>query len=273
MNETQPAVQVDSIQAYFASELRRLRLLRGLTQEQLSTRICYSTGLISMIETGRRLPNRDLAGRCDKALEAGGALERLWPLVNREAYPTWFRSFVEFEAQATSILEFEAQTIPGLLQTEAYARALLASMWPPHGEDEVEQRLAGRLNRQQILDRKKPPLLWVVMDESVLRRTVSDRAMAAEQLQHLIEMAHRPSIRIQVLPFTVGIHAAMDGSFFVLDMPDGDRIAYVEGPGRGRLLTEPHEVADCGRRFDALCAAALSPEDSIGLIKRTLGEL
>lgn len=272
MNETQPATPIDSVQAYLANELRRHRLSQGLTQEQLSERVNYSTGLISMVETGRRLPNRDFTTRCDEALKADGALSRLWPLVNREFYPNWFRSFVEFEAEATSIMEFHLQAMPGLLQTEAYARAVLRGMWPPNSDDDTNRLLAARMDRQRILERKKPPLLWIVLDEAVLYRPVGGPEVMAAQLAHLMKMAERPNIQLQVLTYELGACAPMDGAFVVLEMPDGESIGYIEGAGGGQLLTQPAQVADCERRFGALRSRALSPEASIKLIERTMKE-
>lgn len=122
--------------------------------------------------------------------------------------------------------------------------------------------------RQKLLRRDPLPLLWVVIDECVLRRPIGSPAVMIAQLEHLIGLVHMPQMRLQVLPFTKGAHAAMDGSFKVLDMSDGERLAYAEIPGSGRVITEAAEVEKCARRFGALQSLALSPDESADFIAR-----
>jgi transcriptional regulator with XRE-family HTH domain len=159
----------DAAHRLYAAELRRWRQERGITQERLAALTHYSAALVGMVEKLQRNPTREFTSRCDDVLATGGALARLLPLLAAESYPSWFRPFVEMEAEATAIQEFEVQVIAGLLQTEDYARAVLNS-WPPKSPAEIERRLAARLDRQRILDRADPPLLSFVLDESVLRR-------------------------------------------------------------------------------------------------------
>src|ERR1700722_946418 len=160
-----------SVPAYFGAELRRLRKLSGLSQEELGAKINYTGALVIMIEMALRTPSLQFAEMCDRVLETDGALARLWPLVNKTIYPSWFQGFVKLEAAATAILYFEAQNVPGLLQTEGYARAMLQACW----SEDVEQRVTARLDRQQILERPSTPLVWAILDEAVLRRPVGGR--------------------------------------------------------------------------------------------------
>ncbi|MGA8116293.1 MAG: helix-turn-helix transcriptional regulator [Actinocatenispora sp.] len=262
----------ESTRRFFADELRRLRHERGLTQEQLAQRISYSTGTVSMIEKLQRNPTPGFTEKCDEVLETGGALTRLLPLLSREAYPSWFRPFVKLEAEAVAIQEFEVQVIAGLLQTEDYARAVL-NTWPPKKTDEIEHRLAARMERQQVLTRDDPPLLSYVLDESVLRRPMGGAAVMAGQLQHLIDVAQLPHIQLQILTFDRATNAPTDGSFFVLELPRGDRVVYVEGPAGGRLIPDRTAVQEFARAFDAARCQALAVEDSIALIARVRGEL
>jgi transcriptional regulator with XRE-family HTH domain len=164
----------DAAHRLYAAELRRWRQERGVTQERLAALTHYSAALVGMVEKLQRNPTREFTSRCDDVLATGGALARLLPLLAAESYPSWFRPFVEMEAEATAIQEFEVQVIAGLLQTEDYARAVLNS-WPPKSAEEIERRLAARLDRQRILDRTDPPLLSFVLDESVLRRPMGPR--------------------------------------------------------------------------------------------------
>src|ERR1700729_1687691 len=156
----------------FAEELRRARSAAGLTQDQLAERVGYSPSLVAHVETGSRAPSLDFARRGDEALSTGGVLARLQPFGRSEAYPAWFRDWVEVEREAVSLRWFEPLLIPGLLQTEEDARAVLAAAPPASPEEEVERLVSARMDRQAILDQAGPPLLWVILDEGVLTRPV-----------------------------------------------------------------------------------------------------
>ena len=150
--------------ALFSEELRRARSAAGLTQDQLGERVGYSPSLVAHVETGSRAPSLDFARRGDEALSTGGLLARLQPFVRSEAYPAWFRDWVEVEREAVSLRWFEPLLIPGLLQTEEDARAVLAAAHPASPEEEVERLVSARMDRQAILDQAGPPLLWVILD-------------------------------------------------------------------------------------------------------------
>lgn len=261
-----------TVAEYFISELRRHRHRAGLSQSQLARRISYSAGLVSMVETGQRAAGRDFTERCDEVLDTGGALLRMWPLLAQDVHPRWFQPFVGLEAEAEALHEFEVLAVPGLLQTEAYARANLAVGWPPKPRHELEQTLVARLARQRIMGRDEPPMLWFIIDESVLLRPFGDSAVMAEQLWHLVSLLREPYARLAILPMGKSGRAAVDGAFTVLEMPDNDHLAYVEGPASGRLIVDPSDVRRCERTFDAIRAQALSVEDSAALIVRTIGE-
>ena len=146
-------------------------------------------------------------------------------MMAREIHPKWFRSFVTLEADAVALHEFELQAVPGLLQTEAYARANLAASWPPKSAQELEESLAARLERQQILERESPPMLWFVLDQSVLMRPVGTAAVMAEQMQRLLSAAELPYVRLLVLPLSRSGSAPMNGQFTVLELPRRERLA------------------------------------------------
>ena len=258
-----------SVLAYFGSELRRCRTAAELTQTQLGEAINYTGALVGMIETAKRTPTRDFAERCDAVLGADGALIRLWPLINRALYPAWFRGYVELEAMATRILSFDVQVVPGLLQTEGYARAVLLAGRHPN----IDELVAARLDRQRILAQQDSPLYWVVLDEGVLRRRVGGRDVMREQLKRLVELASSPRIVVQVLPYEAGAHAGVDGPLTILSFDESADSVYIEGIGSGQLITRPEEVARCHLIYDLVRAAALSPEVSAGMIAATMEEL
>ena len=141
------------------------------------------------------------------------------------AYPTWFLEFVEREREATSVREFNALAVPGLLQTEEYAWALIRAGRPTDSDEEIGQLVAARVERQRILERPRPPMLWAVVDEGVLRRPVGGAVVFHDQLDHLAKLGKRPGIVFQVMPFSAGAHAGLLGEFILLGRSDGHDVA------------------------------------------------
>lgn len=258
-----------SVSAYFGSELRRLRTRAGLSQERLGEIVNYTGALVGMVETAKRTPSRDFAERCDGALGADGALTRLWPLVSRSGLPAWFQNYAELEAKATQIRTYQAQVVHGLLQTEDYARAVLRPARPGN----LDQLTAARMERQEILNRSDPPWFWMVLDEAALRRTIAGPQVMRTQLQHLLAYQDSFQVVVQVLPFSAGAHTGLNGSLNLLSFDEGPDVAYSEGYGSGRILTDPREVQLCSVKYDLLLAAALSPDDSAELIAQVMEDL
>lgn len=258
-----------SIGAYFGSEVRRYRMDSNISQERLGEIINYSGGMVCMVETSRRTPPLDFAERVDAALDTGGALTRLWPLVHRTTFPSWFRGFVEMEATASKLQIYDVQTITGLLQTEDYARAVIEAL----REERADEDVMARMERQRILMGGAAPRLWVVVDEAVLRRPIGGPEVMHEQLRRLTELTSNKRVVLQVLPFSSGAHACMNGALTVLSFDEGPDVAYVEGPGSGQLVSEPEQVERCQLRYDLLRATALSPRESMALIRRVMEEL
>ena len=193
-----------SLLAFFGAELRRRRVAAGLSQDQLGQAINFSAALVGRVEVGERMPSPDLARRCDDVLATGGLFAHLRESMDSDmhAYPAWFREFVEREREATSIREFSALAIPGLLQTADYARELFRAGGQPTATRRSASASHARLERQRILDRAKPPMFWVVVDEGVLRRPVGGagqfpRAAGPSQPRS----ARHPGVVLQVMPF------------------------------------------------------------------------
>lgn len=264
MRELDPA---SSVLAFFGSELRRLRTEAGISQEDLAPRICYSASLVSMIETARRAPGRDFAERCDEVLGTGGVLARLWPLASQEALPRWFRPFAEIERTATSIRSWEPLVIPGLLQTEDYARALIGAWQPGDGKEAVQQHVMARMERQLLLERADPPLLWMIISEAALRNPVGGPSVLRDQLCCLLETEEQHAkIIIQVVPLTAGAHPGLEGPLVLVSRQGESDLAYLEVQGRGQLIENSDEVARYGLLYDLLRAVALPPDSSRDMI-------
>jgi hypothetical protein len=186
-----------------------------------------------------------------------------------DVLPAWFRVFPGLEQAADLIRGYEPHCVPGLLQTEDYARALSVAGYPNATADETERRVALRLGRQQILSRPDPPRLWVVVDEAVLRRPVGGPAVMRAQLDRLIDATAQPNITFQVLPFAIGAHPVMYGMFHLLRFPDAELpdIIYGENLTSAFYLDKPSDVATYAEALDRLCAHASPADKTTGILR------
>ncbi|TXS42413.1 helix-turn-helix domain-containing protein [Streptomyces sp. OR43] len=253
---------------YYGWELRRLREAAGLNQAQLGEIIFCTGSLIGQIETTKKVPTRDFSERVDAALGTDGTFSRLMGLVLRSQLPTWFQPYAEMEAKAAYISTYQAQLVYGLLQTEGYARAVLATGMP----DDLDGLLAARMERQRILERERPPLAWAVLDEAVLHRPIGGHAVMRAQLARLLDFTTHRWMRIQVLPFSAGEHSSLAGSFNLLRFDDDPDVVYTEDLISGHMTANPDTVREASLRYAHLQAAALSVEDSAALIARVMEE-
>ncbi|GGT91869.1 helix-turn-helix domain-containing protein [Streptomyces lateritius] len=251
---------------YYGSELRRLREEAGLNQAQLGEIVFCTASLIGQIETAKKVPTRRFSEQLDAALMTGGVFTRLVGLVLRSQLPNWFQPYAEMEAKATCIYSFQAQLVDGLLQTPAYARAVLGA----RTDDDLDAKVAARVERQRILDRDTPPLVWVVMGEAVLHQEIGGGAVMRNQLAHLLALRKREWVKAQILPFTAGAHAGLPGSFNLLRFEDDPDIVYTEDFVQGHMTANPAAIKEGSLRYDHLQAAALSVEDSAALIARAM---
>ncbi|MGW6272875.1 helix-turn-helix domain-containing protein [Streptomyces sp. NPDC055060] len=253
---------------YYGAELRRLREAAGLKQGQLGSCIFCTASLIGQIETAKKVPTRDFSERVDAALGTDGFFSRLVGLVLKSQLPPWFQQFAELEAKATYISTYQAQLVYGLLQTEGYARAVLASGMPR----KLDELLAARMERQRILERERPPLSLVVLDEAVLHRPIGGRRVMREQLSHLLGFVDRRWVSIQVLPYAAGEHSSLVGSFTSLRFGDDPELVYTEDLISGHMTANPETVREAARRYANLQAAALPEGKSAELISRVMEE-
>ncbi|MER7924207.1 MULTISPECIES: helix-turn-helix transcriptional regulator [unclassified Streptomyces] len=253
---------------YFGYECRRLREAASLTLEGLG-KILYCTGsLIGQIETAQKVPTRNFAERLDAAFLTDGSFTRMIGMVLRSQLPNWFQAYADMEAKAAYISTYQCQLAYGLLQTPEYAAALLVVDEP----DKVEEMVSARMERQRILDKMQPSAVWVILDESVLFRMVGDRKVMRKQLDHLVSFRDNPWVNIQVLPFSVGAHTGMMGSFTLLRFDDDPDIHYSEGYDQGHMTANPEVIRERSVGYARLQAAALSVEGSADLIARVTEE-
>jgi len=272
-----------------AAELRTYRDRVGLTIEEVAQRLEWSTAKISRIENARVsvLP-RDVKfllgvygveenGEDWEALLALARESRQkgWWYAYGDAIPEGFETYVCLEADATTLRTYESEYVPGLLQTEDYASAVMRATMLTASDEEIERHVAVRMVRQERLTGSGAPEIWVVVNEAVVRRVVSGELVMRAQLSRLVEASKQPNITLQVLPFSVGAHAGMDGAFMILGFPaptDPD-VTYVHYYTGTPYLEKPEDLARYTLMFDHLRAAALPVGQSRDLIARARDEL
>ncbi|MGW3563198.1 helix-turn-helix domain-containing protein [Streptomyces sp. NPDC000941] len=257
-----------SLAALYGVKLRKLRLRAGWTQRELGAKVPIGHSRIAQFELGKEIPPEDVNDVLDAVLGADGDLCDLWEHVKKTPLADWARKFVEYEARANAMRKFMVQYVPGLLQTEAYARELLRLGHPWCTASEIEEKVRARLDRQSLLASQMPPFLWVVLDESVLRRSVGGPAVMREQLARLVEAASAPNIEIQVLPFSAG-GETLGGSLTWLSFENAPDVVYLEGVS-GELVENGAAVRRLSHRYDLVRAMALPLASSTALIQQAM---
>lgn len=264
-------------------ELRRYREAAGVTIDYVAERLECSASKISRIETGHTgATPRDVRDMLELYGVRGDECDELIQISRDARLKGWWHpysqvltgAYVGLEAAAESIREYTQQVVPGLLQTEEYARAMIRAARPDISGDEVDRRVRVRMGRQSLLDEEDPVNLWVVLDEAVVSRPVGGDGVMRRQLEHLVEAAELPSVTLQVLPFDAGAHAGMDGTFAILNFPepaDAD-VVYAENATGGLFLEKTDELRKYRFIFDHIRAAALGPEESVSLVAKLAKE-
>ncbi|MFG2010998.1 DUF5753 domain-containing protein [Micromonospora sp. NPDC048868] len=204
--------------------------------------------------------------RVEVANLLGRDVDTLWPDVGRRREPVWFRPWVDIEREAATLRAFELAWVPGLLQTEAYARATLAG--GVLTADAVDDLADARISRQAILRRERGPLLVAVLDEGILRRRVGDDpALMAAQIAHLIACVELPSVQLHVVPADAPSYPGLDGAFTIADMPDGTRVAHVDSPAQAQILDQASDLVTLERRWERIRGEALPRGRTLNLLR------
>lgn len=244
-----------------------------MNQQQLGEAIGYSLEQVASVEQGRRPAKVAFGTAAERALEAGGVLLALQDEVDRAKLPRFFRNFAMIEAEAVSRFDYDPVLIPGLLQCERYARAILSVRCPPLDEETREQHVEGRLRRQAVLTGKPPVEFSFIIGEAALRCPVGGGVVLKAQLHHLLEAQGHPNVDVQVVPSTNGAHAGLHGMMVLVETTDQRRYAYFEAHGEGVVISDPAKVAAMGLRYGKLRTQALNATESTRLIGRIAGEL
>ncbi|MCP3818427.1 helix-turn-helix transcriptional regulator [Streptomyces sp. A3M-1-3] len=254
--------------SFYGSELRRLREGGGLSQEQVGERVFCSGAYIGQLEAATRRPQLDLSRLLDGVLGSGEHLQRLCRLARKSKVAEYFADAADLQQRATTISEYASILVPGLLQTESYARALTRGAHRFATQSVIEGHVSARMERAQLLDSLAAPVFWVIVHEAMLRVPVGGPAIMRGQLTHLVEASHaRPHVVLQVLPFSAGPHPFLNTNVSLMEFSDEPPVVYTEGAYTGQLVEEPALVAQYQSAYDLARAAALSPEASLALIE------
>jgi transcriptional regulator with XRE-family HTH domain len=262
-----------------AAELRDARKAAGISVEDAASALDASTSKISRVETGqhsmRPLEVREL---CRIYGVSDERTEQLVTLAREGGQKVWWQSldlrrtystYIGLENSATAIWNYQTNYIPGLLQTEDYARAVIRGTRPTLNHDEVERLVKVRMDRQDLLQRPDAPDLWLVVDEAAVRRQIGGRVVMAAQLASLAERANvLPNLNLQVMPYRAGAHPGMDGSFVVLEFaePGMTPTVFIEGPGGDVILERDEDVRRFTLTYGHLRARALDPQDTLHML-------
>lgn len=261
----------------FGAVVHALREHAGLSREEFGKLVGYSKHTIASIEQGRRMPDRGFVESAEPVLGDTGALRKAAPYLTRQAgLASWFVQWARLEATAISLYTYECRVIPGLLQTEAYARAVILNVPPLLDPEEVEERVAARMARQEVLsvNRKPPTTFSFIVEQSVLERHTGGDNVTRELLDYLIELIEGNwNVEFQIMPTRRVTHAGTDGPIVLAETPEHRWFAYSEGQENGRLISDPKEISVLQQRYAKLRSQALTPEDSLSLLKRLRGAL
>ncbi|KAB1156369.1 helix-turn-helix domain-containing protein [Micromonospora sp. AMSO12t] len=265
-----------------AAELRSLRTAAGLTRDEVSEQTGINPATLYRIETAKVRPQRrtlmamldkygvtDEDKRSELIALSRQAAQLGWLQAYESELPELYTTYISFEAEARSVRNYESLFVPGLLQTENYARAVIRGVLPLATDADMQARVEARMQRQESLRKTEPLRLWAILDEAVLHRLTGGPAVMAEQLDALVSAAGRPHVTLQVIPFTSGAHAGMPGSFVVMDFPDpaDPALVYVDSMAGDLFLEREADVRRYTSTFEHLRATALDPTSSIKLIQ------
>lgn len=266
-------------------ELRRLREQTGLTRDEVARRLDWHGSKVTRIEAGQsRAQTGDVRDMLEIYGVTGERAEALIQLAREARKRGWWTAYndvftgtyVGLEAEISAMRTYEPQVIPGLLETEDYARSLIRAGLLRADPDEIERRVKARMARQEIMNRPDAPTIWAVLDEQLIRRPVGSAEIMRQQLRHLVDLASRPDghVNIQVLPIAAGAHPGMAGPFVILDFPNPEdpSVVYLETATDGLYLEGQAEIERYTLMFDHLRATALSYDDSASLIARAADE-
>ncbi|WP_030244484.1 MULTISPECIES: helix-turn-helix domain-containing protein [unclassified Streptomyces] len=259
----------------FGAVVQALREHAGLSRVDLGDRVRYSKHTVESVELGRRMPDKAFVERAEEALGNTGALRKAARHLTRgeAGLAAWFRQWARLEREAVSLCTYECRLVPGLLQSEAYARAVFEGTIPLRTDEELEAQLAARMERQAMMRERPTVPFSFIVEEHVFRRRFGDAEAMRGLFDHVLELSAPRNVTLQVVPLEAGLHPCLDGPVRILETPAGQRLGYSEGQENGRLISDRKEVSLLCQRYETLRSQALSPTESRALLERLRGEL
>ncbi|MGW3939747.1 helix-turn-helix domain-containing protein [Streptomyces phaeochromogenes] len=272
-NDPEPS---DSLKT-FGLVHKAFRKRAGLTQEEFAPLVRYQPSTVASIEQGRRLPPRVYVERAEEVLDAFGVLRAAAKYATRgPGLASWFRKWADLEEQAISLYTYECRVVPGLLQTDAYARAVMWNVPQRPTDEQVEQRVAARFARQELLstNRERPTAFSFIVEQAVLERHTGGEDVTRELLDHLLDVnARHWNVEIQLMPLRQPVHAGLDGPMRLLETPENEWLAYAEGQKTGHLISDRQAISVLQQRYAKMRSQALTPDDTVSLLQQMRGAL
>ncbi|MFE5662621.1 Scr1 family TA system antitoxin-like transcriptional regulator [Streptomyces niveus] len=258
----------------FGEVVKGFRKRAGLTQEEFAVRVRYSVPTVASIEQGRRFPPAAFVDRAEEILDAFGILRAAARRLSRQpGLASWFRQWARLEAEAISLHTYECRLIPGLLQTEAYARTLFVEQLPPLDDDQIEDQWVARAERQRLLWELPNTAFNFILEEHLFLRRTGGVEVTRGLIDHVLELAELRNVEVQVMPVAQEAHAGLDGPMQLLETPENRWFAYNEGQRGGLFVSDPKEISVLQMRYARMRSQALTLEDSVSLLQRMRGEL
>ncbi|MFI6492125.1 helix-turn-helix domain-containing protein [Streptomyces sp. NPDC050564] len=266
--ETEPP---DTLKAFGAVH-KAFRKRAGYTQEEYAPLVQYQPSTVASIEQGRRFPHRRFVA--EEVLDAFGVLKGVYKHAGREkGLASWFRPWAELEEQAISLYTYENRLVPGLLQTEGYARTLFRERVPVLTDSQIEAQIAARLERQSHLGERPNTAFSFIVEEFILTRGTGGTEVTRGLIDSILAVTEQRNVEVQVLPMTRSVHAGLDGPIRLLETPENEWFGYCEGQESGQFIANPKTISVLHMRYAKLRSQALTPEDSRCLLERMRGAL
>ncbi|MEU5675719.1 Scr1 family TA system antitoxin-like transcriptional regulator [Streptomyces rochei] len=260
----------------FGAVMQALREHAGYSRTEFTDLVSFSKHTVESVELGRRMPDVVLVERSEEALGNTGALRRSAKYVTRGrgdvGLAAWFRQWARLERVAVSLCTYECRLVPGLLQSEGYARAVVDNAIPPLSDGQLEDQVRARLERQKLFRERPNAVFSFIVEEYVFRRQLGGAEVMKDLIGHVLELTAPRNVTLQIMPLSTESHACLDGPVQLLETPRQQRLAYSEGQQNGRLISDPKEVSFLCQRYDTLRSQALNSKDSRALLERLRGE-
>lgn len=258
----------------FGAMVQGLREHAGLSREELGELVRYSKHTVASVELGRRMPDPAFVERAEEALGNTGALRRAAVhLARQPGLAAWFRQWARLEQVAITLYTYECRMVPGLLQTEAYVRAMAADQLPPLDDAQIEELWAARAERQKLLRERPNTAFSFILEEHLFLRRTGGTAVTRDLIDQVLETAELRNVEVQVMPLVRTSHSGLQGPIRLLETPENKWFAYNEGQESGQLLTDAKVVSVLQRRYARMRSQALTLQDSMSLLQRMRGDL